>query len=167
MRANNKTRNGFPQSFSPNLPDRFWRKVKKGRSCWKWNGAVGNNGYGRINTAGRGMPIESAHRVVWVLTFGPIPEGKFVLHRCDNKLCVNPKHLWIGTQADNMRDMKKKGRGCIGEKNGQARLNRNTVLKIRKVYSTGKFSQSKVATMFGISRCHVHQIASRRNWNHI
>lgn len=91
------------------LAVRFWRRVKRGTrySCWPWLGPRNQKGYGLAATGSR---TEAAHRVAWTLTHGPIPQGKFALHRCDNPPCCNPRHLFLGTQIDNMADMRRKGR---------------------------------------------------------
>ena len=102
--------------FTDAFVARFWRKVAKHSSgCWLWYGARNGNGYG---VCGAGGLKWLAHRVAWELSCGPIPEGgdyhgTCVLHRCDVPLCVNPDHLFLGTQADNMRDKAEKGRGRI------------------------------------------------------
>lgn len=89
------------------IEERFWEKVKKTSECWLWTAAVDRKGYGRI---GLGPDLLGAHRYSWELAYGPIPDGMAVLHHCDNPLCVRPEHLWLGTIADNNRDMIKKGR---------------------------------------------------------
>lgn len=84
----------------------FWSQVDKTETCWNWTGNRYSCGYGRVHYQGRRHP---AHRVSYRLVVGEIPNGLFVCHHCDNKLCVNPKHLFIGTQKDNMQDWTKKG----------------------------------------------------------
>lgn len=90
-----------------NDEDRFWSKVSKGEGCWLWDGHLQPKGYGNFTV---GNKTWKAHRFAWVLTFGAIADGLFVLHRCDNPTCVRPDHLFLGTNDDNMRDMVNKGR---------------------------------------------------------
>jgi len=87
--------------------DRFWSKVSKSDKCWEWTAAKTGHGYGIFQFEGK---LQKAHRVAWVLAMGPIPGGMFVLHRCDNPLCVRLTHLFLGTQQDNVLDAMRKGR---------------------------------------------------------
>lgn len=96
------------------LAERFWEKVRRvgPSSCWEWTAHCDRRGYGEIGSSGnRGKPHLRAHRVSWEIHNGPIPDGLFVLHRCDNRKCVNPHHLFLGTAKDNTQDMLAKGRG--------------------------------------------------------
>jgi hypothetical protein len=99
------------------LADRFWRKVKKGApdECWPWTAYLAPRGYGMMTYAHK---TKRSHRWAWELTNGPIPDGVYVCHTCDNPRCCNPTHLWLGTQFDNMRDMVAKGRGASQKKSG-------------------------------------------------
>ena len=93
---------------------RFWAQVRMGPGCWEWTGRPnGNMGYGTIKVNGKAAP---AHRYSWIINRGPIPPGFLVLHRCDRPLCVNPEHLFAGTQSDNVIDCVRKGRQCNARK---------------------------------------------------
>jgi hypothetical protein len=89
------------------LPRAFWEKVNKSGECWLWNGSTNHGGYGQTYMKYR--PV-SAHRLAWTLEYGPIPDGAWVLHRCDTRNCVRPEHLFLGTPKDNTQDMLAKGR---------------------------------------------------------
>lgn len=90
-----------------NHEDRFWARVKKGDGCWEWTGSTGRRGYGTFMVHGERT---RSHRYSWALHFGAIPDGLWVLHRCDNPPCVRPDHLWLGTVLDNNVDSRIKGR---------------------------------------------------------
>ena len=89
------------------LEKRFWEKVQRSDGCWIWTAHVGFDGYGRI---GVGRSCRKAPRVCWQICFGEIPVGVYVLHTCDNKLCVRPDHLYLGNNSDNMKDRSARGR---------------------------------------------------------
>lgn len=91
------------------LEIRFWRAVKHGVGCWEWKKSL-RNGYGVIGLGRADEGIEYAHRISYTICVGPIPDGLCVLHRCDNRMCVRPDHLFLGTRADNNHDMQSKGR---------------------------------------------------------
>ena len=115
-----------------NNKERFWSKVniKDLLDCWEWTATKTPNGYGQFTVDRKKI---QTHRLAWEFTYGKIPEGLCVLHKCDNKACVNPAHLFIGTHNDNMQDMIKKNRQShnTGQLNGNNKLTQNQVLEIR------------------------------------
>ena len=98
-----------PKTWSDSVPERFCAgiKIDKDTGCWEWAKAINTNGYGVMGV--NGHDVESCHRVSWTLLNGPIPNNKMVLHKCDNKKCVNPDHLYIGDVKDNARDLWERG----------------------------------------------------------
>lgn len=150
------------------LEARFWAKVVKGESpddCWRWVGAM-TRGYGRFGHDGRS---KLAHRVSWFLCYGVEPPlDAVVMHKCDNGACVNPKHLAIGTQKDNLQDMFTKGRNSNvsmpGEASGTHKLSEAEVLEIRSLRGV---PQRELAAQFGISQSLVHLVQSRKAWKHL
>lgn len=99
------------------LKERFWERVNKTDGCWLWKGAVGSHGYGTVFIQKRPNIVnELAHRVSWKLNVSEIPTGMQILHKCDVRRCVNPDHLFLGTQKDNIQDCKRKGRLVVPRK---------------------------------------------------
>lgn len=147
--------------------NRFWEKVQKTETCWLWKGAVNwtAGGYGKIPTsrkAGRRRFL-SAHRVAWELQVGEIPHGFCVLHRCDTPLCVNPDHLFLGTQTDNVMDMLKKGRQRT---NPVRKLTVEQVRQIRALKAEG-VSDHELARRFGVVPGNIWNIVARKSWKSI
>ncbi|MDV4166197.1 HNH endonuclease [Rhizobium leguminosarum] len=144
--------------------ERFFRFVGLRSGCWKWIGSTDPNGYGRMNVSGK--PI-LAHRISYTIHRGQIPKGMVVCHSCDNPNCVNPDHLFLGTQADNVTDMHNKGRAIkralSGENHGNAKLTEEAVKEIRN----SKESTSSLARKFGVSRAVVYAARERKTWTHI
>ena len=150
------------------LQERFYDKVYRGYgSCYRWTGALTSLGYGSFGWNGS---ARQAHRVAWLLEYGPIPKGLCVLHKCDVRDCVNPAHLFLGTQADNVQDMLRKGRERIalpGSNNPAALLNESQVLEIRRRYVPKYGNAIALAREFGVSRATISSIVHRRTWGHL
>lgn len=150
-----------------NRVDAFWKRVKRNdeNECWPWQGST-TRGYGVF---WRNHHAIMAHRFSYELHFGPIPVGKrphdnCVCHKCDNRACVNPRHLFLGTQADNQDDMKKKGRSLIGERNYHCKLSAEAVREIRRLFGTGEVTRLELAAMFGVNDRSISNIILRRKW---
>lgn len=139
---------------------RFGTKVKVAESgCFEWGGHVTKNGYGQVSVSGK---PHYAHRIAWELVNGAVPSGKFVCHRCDNRKCVNPNHLFIGSFDDNMADMVAKRRQAHGSKNMHAKLTESDVRKIRA--STDR--NMDIAVQFNVSRPLISMIRNGRIWKY-
>jgi hypothetical protein len=145
---------------------RFWENVVKTDTCWLWVGTVQNTGYGTLNTQGK---IVGAHRLAYEILVGPIPNGFSVLHTCDVRRCVNPTHLFVGTQADNILDMTKKHRHPHGETHGKARLDEAAVRVIRQAYSAEPTEKNKrtLGERFGVSWLTIHDVVLLYSWRHV
>lgn len=135
---------------------RLMKKVKEVGACWIWQGLCYPDGYGKLKINGR---YQGTHRVAYSLFIGPIPDGLCVCHHCDTPGCVNPAHLFVGTNTDNMRDMKLKGRAACGTTG--RRLSRSEVIEIVDRLSKG-ILPSKIATAFGVTVWTIRRI-KRRN----
>lgn len=142
-----------------------WPTTKPESSCVEWSGYRDKHGYGRASFDGR---TDSAHRIAWQLANGPVPVGLCVLHKCDNPPCINPEHLFLGTQADNLADMTAKGRrGAVrGEQHPLAKLTREEVVCLRQLVAAGEPGRS-VARRYGISHTQVQRIVARLRWPHV
>jgi len=165
------------QMAAQGLAHNFWLHIRvRENGCWEWEGSRGPSGYGSVRVDGRS---EYVHRHAWVLRYGPIPDTLHVLHRCDNPPCINPAHLFLGTNRDNVEDMCRKSRQAkgdrqgsrvhpetraCGEKNGRAKLTRDQVEEIRRDYLSRKSSQREIARRHGISQPTVSEIVNFRNW---
>lgn len=152
---------GHNTRFQGTLQKRFEQYFEKTPdSCWIWKSSRDQNGYGTFNIDRK--PKKSS-RVSYELYKGPIPEGRFVCHKCDNPPCVNPDHLFIGTRKDNMRDMTNKGRSAHGEKNGQAKLTEQDVIAIWKDSRT----HCEIGQHYGVTQSMITRIKNKKNWKHI
>lgn len=143
----------------------FWSHVDKSGECWTWTGSRNAKGYGHAGRHGR---VRAAHRIAWELTHGPIPDGLFVCHTCDNPPCVNPAHLWLGTNDDNMRDMAEKGRapGRPGEQNPHAVLTVADVFAIRAVKPSRRIRgfRAAIAKQYGVGPSTISKVWAGETW---
>lgn len=159
---------------------RFWKYVEKSDGCWTWTGWLKPNGYG-------GFDNGYAHRFSWTLHFGPIPRGLDVCHRCDVRNCVRPDHLFLGTRAVNLADMRRKGRAAPspfrtpeiaaasfekrrkvrGSEVASAKLTEAKVLEIKRLLAVGKLSQEFIGTAYGVGQSCISRINRGDGWRHV
>lgn len=158
--------------WSPVESNRFWPYVvRKADDCWTWVGSRNADGYGRLVVRGR---YWMAHRLSWVIEHGPIPAGLQVCHRCDNRVCVNPSHLFLGTAADNIADCHTKKRSgyqlgkvnpprLAGEHHPRRKLTLDQVNDIRRRHASGEDALA-LSRQFGVSRNQIYLIAKGKSW---
>jgi|SRR5882672_9518475 len=146
--------------------ERFWLRVDKSGgpdACWPWVKSRNEHGYGYTNW---GSHATRAHRLAYTLTYGPVPKGLHVLHRCDNPPCVNPSHLFLGTHQDNMTDMKNKRRyhAMYGEQCPSHKLTEHEARLILELASQHKKTRRELAEMFNVSKSTVASLLRRETW---
>lgn len=158
------------------LAERLWSKVDKTEGqgpngdCWEWRGYVHPTGYGQLMAGDGSQKNINSNRAAWIAENGDIPDGLWVLHRCDNRLCCNPEHLWLGTPRDNTQDMIAKGRRrsadqvARGEDVGNAKITEEIVRAIR---AEPPMTFKALGEKYGISTATAHSIKLRRTWTHI
>ena len=148
------------------ITERFLAKFTIGdkNECWNWKAALDKRGYGAFtyNESRR-----CAHRYSYEFYKEEIPDGLCVCHTCDNPSCVNPNHLFLGTQKDNLQDMTQKGRRTCGEDSHYAKLTENDVRQIRKLYATGKYTREQLSIMYDVSKGQIRRIVLYKLWKHI
>lgn len=155
----------------PSIETRFWAKVNKTETCWLWTASTVSGGYGYFVT--KKPRHEYAHRYSWFLANGEIPDGLLVLHHCDVRGCVNPDHLFLGTQRDNIHDMISKGRQMDytkrtpreqkGSRNSMSKLTEDQVAEIRARRASGE-GPVALAREFGITYGNIWKILTGRSW---
>ncbi len=142
---------------------RFLEKVVKSDGCWTWIGARHSKGYGMFALDGGHT---TAHRAAYKIFVGEIPDRMLVCHKCDNRRCVNPEHMFLGSPKDNSEDMANKGRSTHGKKNPRAKLSDEQVCAIRERAAQGA-RQRQIASDFGICQQMVSLIVRRANWTRV
>ena len=152
---------GYHRSIEGRLA--AYTRLNPATGCLEWTATTGRWGYGRTTMDGRTV---YAHRAAWIVAHGPIPDGLFVCHTCDNTGCVNVRHLFLGTHADNMRDMVEKGRAHPGEKHGRAKLTDDQALTIRRRRAAGERGVD-LAREYGVTTRTITRIVRGENWRHL
>lgn len=162
------------QHLSPTFPERFWAKVDKNGpirpcppypadlgQCWIWTGSRSTKGYGRIGRGRRQTHhVILAHVASWILHCGLVPDGKQICHKCDVAFCVNPNHLFPGTNLENIYDMISKGRHS-------KKLSVSQIIEIRNLYQFGKVGYQTLANKFGVVWSTIRDVVRRKTWTHI
>lgn len=150
------------RKYREDFPLKFWARTKKNSGpsgdCWEWTGPVYANGYGCAALRGR---TSHAQRIAWELTTGTSPGALYVCHKCDNRRCVNPAHLFLGTHADNMKDCVSKGR-----MRPPAKLTESQVREIRRLHAEG-MTPATLSSMYPVKAWAINSIVSRRSWKHV
>lgn len=153
----------YCKTFKGTIVDKFNLCVERTDNCWLWISGLDAHGYGRICHKG---VDRKAHRLSYEIHKGEIPKGMGVLHRCDTPACVNPDHLFVGTQKDNTADMIRKGRGAKGSMLPQTRLSELDVIIIKEALREG-FLQKHIAKYFNVHPVTISDIKLNRSWKHI
>lgn len=143
--------------------ERFWSQVDQRGGCWLWTGSRNQKGYGHFFSRLNGEKHYRAHRFSWAMHNGPIPDDMFVCHHCDNRWCVNPDHLFLGTTYENNHDTIRKGRNNRGERAGGSKLTEDDVRAIRAM----RGSDTEIGRKYGIHPTHIARIRARERWAHV
>jgi hypothetical protein len=145
------------------LETRFWHNVNKTADCWEWTGKLDSHGYGYIMREGK---MSLAHRIAWLFGHGCVPPRTVcVLHHCDNRKCVNPAHLFLGSRGDNNKDRARKGRSnpIRGKAHRWARITEEQARAIKNAFGTC----AEISRVYGVSANHVHSIRKGLRWPHL
>jgi hypothetical protein len=150
-------------------PQYFWIRASvtaNARPCWNWNGVLTQSGYGVAAVIVGGVKYQRAHRLAYFFATGVHPRNCFVLHKCDNRRCVNPDHLFLGDHQTNMDDMAIKGRRAVGESAGHHVLSESDVIQIKRNLKAG-IRPASLARQFNVSSGMVAHISKGRQWKHV
>ena len=147
------------------LKCRLMSRIEIKDSCWVWKGWVSPKGYGYIRV---GNNCKSTHRVSYEVFIGDIEKGMCVCHTCDNPSCINPEHLWIGSNQDNAIDREKKGRGRNnkGENHGRSKLKESDIPTILKLLEDGIY-QREIARRHGVHQATIFRVSKKKSWKHV
>ena len=157
-------RYGNRRRYKKNTQVDFDKRVDKSGNCWIWLGKPDTYGYGRMRFNGRD---EAVHRLAYHFAYGEIPDGLFICHDCDNRMCVNPTHLYLGTNQDNLADMVQRGRSNRGEARPNAKLKEAHVRQIRARYQDRRLSISLLAKEYGVTCSTIRSVITFRSWRHV
>jgi len=157
----------YAMDINLELKERFSEKweLNKTNNCWEWTASCTPNGYGQIKRPHERGQIP-AHRLSYLIHVGDIPDGIYVCHTCDNRKCVKPSHLFLGTADDNAKDMVRKNRHTHGVTGHNVKLNDNKVRRIHSLYESG-ISQGDIAKSFGVTQGTVWKILHGHKWKHV
>jgi HNH endonuclease len=151
------------------LEDRFWSNVNKNgpiiidTKCWEWTAGLKDNGYGQTSLNKKKF---HTHRLSWEMHNGPIPENLQINHRCNNRKCVNPEHLILGTQQENVSYMNFQGRHALGQDTGMAVLTEAQVKDIRQKYRDG-VRNCELCREYKVSNSTIHRVVFNKLWKHV
>ena len=150
----------FPRILNGNPLDGYSLRISKTESCWNWIGSIAKNGYGTYPTAKKYWGTHWAHRIAYILNKGDIPVGMEVMHECNNKLCVNPNHLTIGTHQQNENHKVAHHRHLTGESHPLHRLTWDIIDRIRD----SNKSLVEISSEYGVSKSHICNIRKGKSW---
>ena len=154
----------YTRNITGSEEDWFWSQVNKTETCWNWKGKVFPEGYGAFTPRidhDRKCLIASAHRYSFYKANGEIPKGMVICHKCDNRLCVRPDHLFLGTHQENALDMLRKGRS----KN--THFTETDIIEIRRKYASGQHGYVSLGREYKVNQATIHAIVNRRAWSHV